>query len=131
VDTFLENAQRIFNVARTDSSAESSDFVLLVRPDGSLHVIMESTVNPDSAAIAHGARTAYQVTRSRGGVKVSGRSGDNRCELSSGLAARVPQRALLRDQPLYTLAVPELPAAFPAIRREYSGDFASAIPQAI
>lgn len=125
MDTFLENAQRIFDVARTDSSSESSDFVLLVRPDGSLHVIMESTVNPDSAAIAHGAKTAYQVSRSRGAVKVSGRSGDNRCELSSGLPPRQSARALLRDQPLYVLATP----ALPEIRREYTADLDSAIPQ--
>jgi len=129
VDTFLENAQRIFDVARavtqTDSSGESSDFVLLVRPDGSLHVIMESTVNPESAAIAHGARSAYQVSRSRGGVRVSGRSGDNRCELSSGLVACQSPRALLRDQPLYVLATPELSE----IRREYTADRDSVIPQ--
>jgi hypothetical protein len=104
VDTFLENAQRIFDVARTDSSAEASDFALLVRPDGSLHVIMESTVNPESAAIEHGAQAAYRVLRSRDGVTVSGRAGNTRCELSSGASSRPSPWAHLRDQPLYLVA---------------------------
>jgi hypothetical protein len=105
VDTFLENAQRIFEVARMDSGAETSDFALLVRPDGSLHVIMETEMNLDVAAIENGARTAYRVSRSRGGVRVSGRNGESRCELSceSG-KRRFSPMGLLRDQVLYSVA---------------------------
>jgi hypothetical protein len=108
VNTFLENAQRIFDVARevdrTDSGAESSDFALLVRPDGSLHVVMETEMNLDAVAIENGARTAYRVSRSERGVRVTGRQGDSRFELSGDRKAAYPRTELLRDQPLYLLA---------------------------
>ena len=100
VDTFFENAQRIFDVARTDSGAEASDFALLVRPDGSLHMIMESEWNLDAVALDTGAQSAYRVSRSRDGVRVSGRSGASQCELSCPGFSR---SRLLRDQPLYLI----------------------------
>ena len=112
VDTFLENAQQIFDVARADSSGESSDFTLLVRPDGSLHMIMEATVNPESVALEYGAGTAYRVSRCRGSVTVSGSRGTERCSLTSGRPPR-PLTGLLRDQPLYLLAGPGL-SAYPS-----------------
>ncbi len=121
VDTFLENAQRIFDVARADAAYgmgdDCSDFTLLVRTDGSLHMIMEQTVNPESAAIAYGAETAYHVTRNRKGVTVSGRNGENQCKLTSGIAARRAPLQLLADQPLYVMACRELPAAAFSIPR--------------
>jgi hypothetical protein len=103
VDTFFENAQKIFDVARTDSGAEASDFALLVRPDGSLHVIMESEWNLDAVALETGAQSAYRVSRSRDGVRVLGRSGESRCELTCPGFSR---SLLLRDQPLYLMAAP-------------------------
>jgi hypothetical protein len=112
VDTFLENAQRIFDVARADSGAENSEFALLVRPDGSLHIVMESSMNLDAVAAENGARTAYRVCRSRDGVRVSGQNGTSRCELScelSSVRSGMPAKsALLRDQPLYLIASPAL-----------------------
>ena len=106
MNTFLDNAQRIFDVARTDSGAESSDFALLVRPDGSLHMIMETELNLDAVAIEHGAQTAYRVSRSQREVRVSGRNGDSRCELSGELRGKAAPSHLhmLRDQPLYLVA---------------------------
>ncbi len=110
MDTFLENAQRIFDVAQADSSGQNSDFMLLVRADGSLHMVMEQTLNPESAAIAYGADTAYHVVRTGKRVTVSGRSGENRCQLTHGNSARTAPGRLLRDQPLYLLARQELAA---------------------
>ena len=40
MDSFLVNAQRIFDVASSASGNE--DFALLIRPDGGLHFVMES-----------------------------------------------------------------------------------------
>ena len=104
VSAFFENAQRIFDVARADIGGDASDFTLLVRPDGSLHMLMEQTVNPDSAALAHGAQAVYRVSRSRGAVTVSGRNGGTRCELAGSTNPVRNSRLLLRDQPLYMLA---------------------------
>ena len=110
VNTFLENAQRIFDVARTDSGAGSTDFALLVRPDGSLHMVMESPMSLDAVAIDAGARAAYRVTRSREGVRVTGRDGEQKCVLEDG-RGRHAGAGLLRDQPLYLITSPLLTSA--------------------
>jgi hypothetical protein len=119
VNIFLENAQRIFDVARADSGAESSEFAVLVLPDGGLHVIMESQVSLEAVASA-GARAAYLVSRSRDGVRVTGRGSGQQCVLESGpegVAAGIPGNQgragseLLRDQPLYRITSPLLTSA--------------------
>ncbi|MGD1072443.1 MAG: hypothetical protein ABSB15_20145 [Bryobacteraceae bacterium] len=104
MNTFLENAQRIFDVARQDSSAEGSDFALLVRSDGSLHVIMESEWSLEAAAIDAGAQTAYHVSRSPRGVRVTGRDSAQHCVLET---KRIGGE-LLRDRPLYSITSPLL-----------------------
>lgn len=114
MNTFLDNAQRIFDVARQDSSAENSDFALLVRSDGSLHFIMESAVSLEkvsleAAAIHAGARTAYHVSRSPRGVRVTGLDSTQRCVIEE---VSIPRRIeLLRDQPLYSITSPLLTSA--------------------
>jgi len=110
VNAFLENAQKLFDVARADSSASNTDFALLVRPDGGLHLIMESPLSLEAAAIHAGARTAYRVTRSSGGVRVMGRDGDRQCVLEDRAQARRVSNELLRDQPLYRITAPLLTA---------------------
>jgi hypothetical protein len=104
VNTFLENAQRIFDVARQDSSAECTDFALLVRSDGSLHVMMESQLSLEGAAVEVGARTAYHISRSPRGVRVTGRDSGQHCVLEQ----RRVGGELLRDQPLYSITSPLL-----------------------
>jgi hypothetical protein len=107
VDTFLLNAQHILNVAKSDSSGEHSEFALLIRPDGGIHMIMESELTLDAAAIATGAKTAYRVTRSPKGVRVTGSEGDRHCQLEEGVRPRIAAE-LLRDQPLYRITSPLL-----------------------
>jgi hypothetical protein len=110
VDTFLENARRIFEVARSDDSAEPNDFALLIRPDGGLHFVMDSPVLFDSAlqsaALRADARIAYRVTRTHtGGVRVAGRDGNQECVLAQHTSP--PKiNELLRDQPLYRITSP-------------------------
>jgi hypothetical protein len=116
VDAFLENAQRIFDVARSDDSAEPNEFALLIRPDGGLHFVMEPpggrATTLESPAVHDGARIAYHVTRTTGGgVRVIGRSGNRECVLQQH-APRHSESAnrftaeLLRDQPLYRISSP-------------------------
>lgn len=113
MNTFLDNAQRIFEVARQDSSAENSDFALLIRPDGGLHLIMESavleTASLEAAAIQAGARTAYRVSRSSRGVCVTGFDSTQSCVMEETSIHR--RRTLLRDQPLYRITSPLLTSA--------------------
>jgi hypothetical protein len=108
VDTFLDNARRIFDVARSDSSAEASDFALLVREDGSLHLFMESALVADSAPSPN-YHAVYRVSRSATAVSVSGQSGGNRIELTNRREST--NRLLLPDRPLYMLSEPALPCA--------------------
>ena len=129
VDTFLENAQRIFDVARSDESTQPNDFALFVREDGGLHFVMESDLSLDEAAIHREARTAYRVTKTgNGSVRVAGRSGNLECLLEQRSSSSPEQRSgynleqrssssferpysrfraeLLRDQPLYRISSP-------------------------
>ncbi len=110
MDTFLDNAQRIFEVARANESAESSDFALLVRPDGGLHMIMEASLSLE-AAVDAGASTAYRVTRTLEGVRVSGRTMSRDCVFEDRAARRAGAgflAELLKDQPLYSISSPLL-----------------------
>lgn len=104
MDTFLDNARRIFDVARSGDSAEQNDFALLIRPDGGLHFVMESPLSLEAAAIHGGARIAYRVTRtSRGGVRVAGRNGNQECVLEQRATSQAGAD-WLRDRPLYRIA---------------------------
>lgn len=108
MDAFIENAQRIFNIARSDGSAETNDFALLIRPDGGLHVVMESTLSLDAVAADCGAQIAYRVTKTiGGGVRVVGRRGSQECVLEQRpdpCARGISQP--LRDQALYVMISP-------------------------
>ena len=106
----VDNAQHIFDVARSDAGTEPNDFALLIRPDGGLHFVMESPLSLEAAAIYGGARTAFRVTKSsNGGVRVTGRRGNQECVLEQhgpqGEANRF-RTELLRDQPRYWITSP-------------------------
>jgi hypothetical protein len=111
VDVFLENAQKIFDVARSDESTEPNDFALLIRPDGGLHFVMESSLARLEAQ-SEEAPITYRVTRSNGGeVRVAGRNGEQECLLTQRAAQKPGQShrfsaELLRDQPLYRITSP-------------------------
>jgi hypothetical protein len=119
MDALLENAQRIFDVARSAGNGrdngENQDFALLIRSDGALHFVMESPFSIEGSAAYAGAQSAYRITRSRDGVRVQGRSADRDCVLEECvLEERRPYRELLRDQTLYRITSP-LPISPPPI----------------
>jgi len=114
VDAFLQNAERIFEVARSDNSAGPGEFALLIGADGGLHFVMESPLALMESGDC-GAATAYRVTKTDGGgVRVAGRSGNRECTLiqhgviQHGARRENPARRfsaeLLRDQPLYRIS---------------------------
>ena len=111
MDAFLENAQRILDVARADEGEANGDFALLIRPDGGLHFIMGSPVSLEGAAACNEARAAYHVSRSSAGVRVEGRTFGKSCVMNSCvLTERHPVRQLLRDRISYCMAGPLLSA---------------------
>lgn len=105
MDVFFDNARKIFDVAQASVAEasgceDSSDFALLIRPDGALHLIMESPVSLEAAAVHGGAHVAYHISRSLGGVRVTGQTSGRSCMLEQAGRSTAAFR-LLRDQPLY------------------------------
>ncbi|MDP9054453.1 MAG: hypothetical protein M3N93_09160 [Acidobacteriota bacterium] len=109
MDSFLENAHRIFEVARTAGSEQPRDFALLVKTDGGLHFLMDTPFSLEAAAGYAGARSAYRITRSIDGIRVQGqRAGRNGESEECVLESRSVRRDLLRDLPLYRISSPLL-----------------------
>jgi hypothetical protein len=104
VDAFLDNAQRILDVAKTGAGPDDrfEEFALVIRPDGGLHFIMECPVSLEAASVYAGAQSAYRVTRSRHGIRVEGKSFGQRCVLEQ----RNIRSELFRDQALYLTGAP-------------------------
>jgi len=72
---------------------ENRDFALVIRPDGAVHVVMKSAFSLDGAAAYGGAQSAFGVTRSRDGVRVTGsKRGQSLCpggaQSVQGIASR-------------------------------------------
>jgi hypothetical protein len=106
MNSLLENAERIFDVARSARSEELLDFALLITPDGGLHFVMESPFSIEGAAIHAGAKSAYRITRNGDGVRVQGQMAGQECLLRE----RNMHRDFLRDLPLYSISSPLLTA---------------------
>jgi hypothetical protein len=103
VSVFLDNARELFEVAIAGAASDDIEFEMTVRPDGSLHMVMESGLDSTVGAGMWDSGVQYRVTRSRGVVRVEGSGGGQRCVLQEKL--RVPaQLSLLRDQALYFVA---------------------------
>ncbi|HEX4137331.1 MAG TPA: hypothetical protein VHY84_22170 [Bryobacteraceae bacterium] len=117
MNSLLENAQRIFEVARAAGNQvgeyEVQDFALLVQPSGALHFVMDAPFSIEAAAIDSGAQTAFRITRSRDGVRVQGKSTDRGVLKECLLEERNPGRALFRDQPRYCIVSPLLTSSAP------------------
>ena len=107
MDTFLLNAQRIFDVACAGSGADSSEFALLLRRDGGIHLIMEAEMTLDAVMAHNDASSAYYVRRSRDRVRVTGSDGSRHCELEES-SHRDRWPGVFRDQPLYRIISPLL-----------------------
>ncbi len=96
----------------------NDDFALLVRPDGGLHFIMETPFSIEAAAIHAGAQAAYQITRSRDGVRVTGRSMGRDCVLEHRKPGCREQRPASRSASLPDyLAGPDFVNLIPFERR--------------
>jgi hypothetical protein len=91
VSSFLNNAERIFEVAR--QSSEPEDLTIRVNPEGGIHVI----AGPD---YSYSSDTTYRVRRGQGVVEVQGRSGGQICLLRTAKAAG----SWMMDRPVYMLA---------------------------
>lgn len=109
MESLVEKARRIFEVARSAAAEEVQDFAVLIKPDGGLHFIMESAFSLDAVACDAGAQSAFRITTSGDGVRVLGQAAGNAGVRESCLIEqRNLRRTLLRDQPLYRITSPLL-----------------------
>lgn len=106
MDTFFENARRLYDSAGA-ASGEPADFAVLVRNDGGLHFVMETPLTLDAAWQDAGAKTAYRVTRSQAGLRVEGMEGGRRC-LIEDEKPRLRSESFLHDAPRYRITSPLL-----------------------
>jgi hypothetical protein len=96
VSRFAQNAQSLLDAAAAAvSQGEAcSEMTILIGRDGGIHMVADSDWPLDSLALEHGARSAYRVSGSWGGVRVEGREGGQWCVLESESPARVARLLL-------------------------------------
>jgi hypothetical protein len=108
VDTFLLNAQRIFDVARADGSGGDSEFVLLIRPDGGLQMFMGAAAPSGGSGVVYNVEAVFKgCARHRTGGRQVVRT---RRDYAASVLKRASEflRELLKDQPLYSVSAPLL-----------------------
>jgi hypothetical protein len=103
MDSFLTNAQEIFDVARAEGNDEREEFALLIDSEGGIRMIMGAPFAFE--AVAAGCRSAYQVTRGREGVRLVGRSGGKTCMFQEN-CADPPRMNTLPGEAFYTVVSP-------------------------
>ena len=117
VDLFWEDAERIFQTARTAATTDSdpAEFAILVNSDGAIRVVDAVGWQLDSLRAEYGATTAYRVARSGARVCVEGLSGRRSCSLQTehpAAAARsMPPPPIRRDALPLRPALTEVPRA--------------------
>ncbi len=102
VDALLSNARKLLETA-TDSvecGLGGEDWTVFIGPEGGLQMIAGSTAAIESLEWSHGARSAWQVRRAGGRVRVEGHSGEERCLLEAPARNGVA-RWLINDLRMY------------------------------
>ena len=87
VNAFLRNAEELFEAAR-QGTGEDSRVAVLVGPEGGIHIVFGSDWALEPLRQHHGARAAYQITRSAGRVALEGRAAGASCRLEVSRPAR-------------------------------------------
>lgn len=105
METLVENAQRILDVAAAADANGPDEFAVLVTRHGGLHILMNQPFRLDAAAQDAGADTAFRVVRSKSGVRVEGHAPGEDCVLRSRVRQTRAAQWLL-DQPLYRITSP-------------------------
>jgi hypothetical protein len=96
VSRFAQDAQYLLEAATAAASQGEacSEMTILIAKDGGIHMLADSDWPLASLAREHGAKSAYRVSGSGGGVRVEGREGGQRCLLESEAPARVARLLL-------------------------------------
>lgn len=105
-----ENAHRLYRTAERVRASAASEISLVVRPDGSLHVVMGHGWTPQALAAHHGARAVYRVQRFDARVRVEARAPGEQMVLATESPA-VTARRLLSGMPRHWLPETNLAAA--------------------
>jgi hypothetical protein len=79
VSPLLKHAEEIFTTAQ--QGVEDCQLSILVGSDGAIHMLPAADWELEPLRLHYGARAAYRVSRSRGQVRVEGRTVDHSCTL--------------------------------------------------
>ncbi|MGD0497190.1 MAG: hypothetical protein ABSC23_02025 [Bryobacteraceae bacterium] len=81
---FLEDAVGIFDAATRAAGEDApSDMAIMVDSSGGIRVVDAAGWHPETLRQHYGAPTVFQITRLAGAVRVTGRSGAQRCVLET------------------------------------------------
>ena len=100
---FLQDAVGIFDAAiRAAGEDALPDMAILIDSLGGIRVMDAAGWHPESLRQHYGARSVFQITRMAGAVRVTGRSGAQRCllETTPASAGSRPRAGVGMDLPL-------------------------------
>jgi hypothetical protein len=104
VSRFLDHATEIFQTAVSAPEDSSAALTILIHQQGQIHVVDGADSPLDSLQAQYGCRSAFQVTRRFGRVRVEGRSGSSHCVLEDREPPAAAALGLFTDRPVYALA---------------------------
>jgi hypothetical protein len=91
VSRFLEDAERVLETANVaPAHCGMADMAILIDAWGGMRIVDAAGWRPEALEAHYGAKTVYQVTRTPGGVRVTGRSGGRSCVLESARPSPPP-----------------------------------------
>jgi hypothetical protein len=91
VSRFLEDAERVLETASINpADGGMAGLAILIDAWGGMRMVDGSGWRPEALEAHYGAKTVYQVTRTPGGVRVTGRSGSQSCTLESARPSPPP-----------------------------------------
>lgn len=112
---FLTHAGEIFETARTGSaSAQQEALTILIEREGQIRIVVGESSSREALERfnrydSEASGSAYRVSRGPQGIRVEGRSDDNRCvlegtpTLKTGARSAAASLGLLPNFPLYSL----------------------------
>jgi hypothetical protein len=89
-----ENAHRLYRTAQRTLAPAASEISLVVRADGSLHLVMGNGWTPEALAAHHGAQAVYRVQRFHNRVRVEAHTAGEHVLLATESPALTARRLL-------------------------------------
>jgi hypothetical protein len=109
VSRFFNHAHEIFETAAA-AGEDASELTILIHKTGQIHIMQGAEAPLDTLQMQHGYASAFRVSREAAGIRVEGRSGNQRCTLQAdkptpkNWTSAAAALGLTSDRPLYSLS---------------------------